>query len=115
MDKHLPPAPAEERETPVDDVDIPRRCRMDRMVPAELAILKALEAVEAMAADIRLTDAVVMLGYARNRVADYVDGVETPRDLTRTSNKRCSAVTIVRHGRLTKSSRSHRPTGKTPN
>ena len=48
---------------------------MDKMVPAELAILKAVESVEQMPADVRLTDAVNLLGQARAKVADFVDGV----------------------------------------
>jgi pyridoxal biosynthesis lyase PdxS len=54
---------------------IPRRARMDRWVPAEHAIHAAIEAVERMPADVRLTDAVVLLGQAKDRVADYVDAV----------------------------------------
>ena len=52
----------------------PRRIQMLKMVPAELAILTATDAVEEMGGDVRLTDAVVLLGKARNKVADYVDG-----------------------------------------
>ena len=43
------------------------------MVPAELRIMDAIGAVERMAADVRLTEAVVLLDQARNKVADYVD------------------------------------------
>ena len=55
--------------------DIPRRARIDRWVPAEQAIQDAVEAVEALPADERLTKAVTLLGEARHAVADYVDGV----------------------------------------
>lgn len=54
---------------------IPRRIRVDKMVPAERAILDAVEAVEVMGADERLTGAVVKLDEARTLVADFVDGV----------------------------------------
>lgn len=54
---------------------IPRRICVDRMTPAELAIREAVLAVEAAGADPRLTDAVVLLHQARERVADFVDGV----------------------------------------
>lgn len=54
-------------------MDIPRRCRIDLMTPAELAIYKAAQAVEEMPADVRLTDAVILLSQARDKVADYVD------------------------------------------
>ena len=55
--------------------DFPRRICVDRMTPAELAIMAAVQAVEALPADTRLTDAVILLGQARDRVADFVDGV----------------------------------------
>ncbi len=62
--------------TPMPDDEIPRRARIDRYVPAETAIRAAIEAVEAMPADTRLTDAVVLLGKAKDRVADFVDGIQ---------------------------------------
>jgi hypothetical protein len=55
--------------------EIPRRARMEHWTPAERAIYDALQAVEAMPADARLTAAVVLLGAARDSVADYVDGI----------------------------------------
>jgi len=54
---------------------IPRRNQTLQWTPAERAIYDAMQAVEAMPADTRLTDAVILLGKARDRVADYVDGV----------------------------------------
>jgi hypothetical protein len=54
--------------------DIPRRIRLDLNTPAELAIRAAVDAVEALPADVRLTDAVLLLQQAREKVADYVDG-----------------------------------------
>ncbi len=59
------------------DDELPRRIRVDRMVPAELAIRAAVHAVEEMPAASRLTDAVILLGQAQNCVADFVDGVTT--------------------------------------
>ena len=53
----------------------PRRVRMDLWTPAERAIHAAIEAVEEAGADPRLTDAVILLGRAKDRVADYVDGI----------------------------------------
>lgn len=53
--------------------DIPRRSRIDLMTPAELAIRNAMIAVEEAGAHPLLTEAVVMLGQAREKVADYVD------------------------------------------
>ena len=59
---------------------IPRRNQMQQWCEAERAIFDAIQAVERMAADERLTDAVILLGKAQNRVADFVDNVvgETP-------------------------------------
>ena len=55
--------------------EIPRRARVDLWTPAEKAIQDAVDVVESMAADARLTDAVNHLWEARQSVADYVDGV----------------------------------------
>lgn len=54
-------------------MDIPRRNRIDKLTPAELAIRNAMIAVEELPADVRLTEAVVLLGQAQSKVADYVD------------------------------------------
>lgn len=51
----------------------PRRNNIDRLTPAERAIYDATQAVEALPADVRLTEAVILLGQARDKVADYVD------------------------------------------
>ena len=59
----------------------PRRCRIDRISPAEHAIYAAIEAVEHVGADVRLTDAVVLLQAARESVADFIDGIESRRTL----------------------------------
>ncbi len=63
----------------IDPNSIPRRARLDRMTPAERAIYDAMEAVEKVGADVRLTDAVNLLCEAREAVADYVDGVKYVR------------------------------------
>lgn len=55
--------------------EVPRRIDIQRYVPAEHAIRAAVDAVEAMPADPRLTDAVCLLAKAKDRVADFVDGV----------------------------------------
>lgn len=59
--------------------EIPRRAQMEQWTSAEKAIYDACLAVEAMPADVRLTDAVTLLGAAKDSVADFVDGVETRR------------------------------------
>jgi hypothetical protein len=51
----------------------PRRHCLYLFTPAEKAIYDALQAVEAVGAHPLLTDAVVLLGQARDKVADYVD------------------------------------------
>lgn len=55
--------------------DMPRRNQMLKWCEAEHKIQAAVDAVELMGADVRLTDAVILLGRARDRVADFVDGV----------------------------------------
>lgn len=55
--------------------DFPRRNRLDKMVPAELKIRDAICGVEDMPADVRLTNAQILLGRAQDLVADYVDGL----------------------------------------
>lgn len=59
--------------------NVPRRARLDLFTKAERAIYDAVQEVEALAADVRLTDAVVLLQAARESVADYVDGIEKRR------------------------------------
>lgn len=63
----------------MEETLIPRRARLDQFTPAEKAIYDAVQAIEAMAADVRLTDAVVLLQAARDSVADFVDGIEQRR------------------------------------
>lgn len=53
--------------------ELPRRNYVDLMVPAEKAILEAIRAVEELPADVRLTDAVILLGHAKDKVSDFVD------------------------------------------
>lgn len=54
---------------------IPRRNRLDLLSPAESAIVNAVSEVEEMAADERLTAAIISLNVAREHVADFVDDV----------------------------------------
>lgn len=55
--------------------EIPRRSRIDLLVPAEKAIYDAMQEVEKLAADMRLTEAIILLDKARAKVADFVDGI----------------------------------------
>lgn len=57
----------------MSDERIPRRIRSDLATPTEVAIRAAMRAVENMPADVRLTDAGVLLGEALDKVAAYVD------------------------------------------
>jgi hypothetical protein len=52
---------------------IPRRSCVELMTPEELAIREAVIAVEKLGAHPFLTDAVILLGRAQNKVADFVD------------------------------------------
>ena len=57
---------------------IPRRCRIDLATPTESAIRDARQMVEAMPADVRLTDATILLGKAIDKVADYLEDIAAP-------------------------------------
>lgn len=50
-----------------------RRIRVDLLTPAELAIRAAVLVVEEAGAHPLLTDAVILLQQAREKVADWVD------------------------------------------
>lgn len=53
--------------------EIPRRNRLDLNEPAELAIRKAMDEVEKIGADPGLTEAIISLDNAFQRVADFID------------------------------------------
>lgn len=53
--------------------DLPRRIRMDLWTPAEKAIHNALQEVEKIGADVKLTNAGAKLLEAQRLVADFVD------------------------------------------
>jgi len=53
--------------------EIPRRNRLDLNTPAEKAIYEAIQEVEELGADVKLTEAVTLLVKAKDMVADYVD------------------------------------------
>lgn len=55
---------------------IGRRSRIDLYTPAELAIRNAVLAVEEAGCHPFLTDAVVLLQQAKDKVADFVEGVQ---------------------------------------
>jgi hypothetical protein len=55
---------------------LPRRVNIALMFPAELAIREAMIKVEEIGCDTQLTDAVIFLSQAQNKVADYFDQKE---------------------------------------
>jgi hypothetical protein len=59
--------------------EIPRRNQINRWTAAERLIDAAVQEVEAVGADVRLTDAVNLLQAARESVADYIDGIDGRR------------------------------------
>lgn len=72
------PEPASEPRPHLRDDGIPTRNDLSRMTMAERAILYAVRMVEAAGASKALTDAVVLLQQARERVADHVEGRAEP-------------------------------------
>lgn len=54
-------------------METPRRNRLDLYTPAEKAIHDAMQEVEKAGADVKLTEAVMLLQKAKDCVADYVD------------------------------------------
>lgn len=53
--------------------EISRRSRLDLNVPAELAITNAVNEIEKMGCDVRLTDSINLLHQAKGLVSDHVD------------------------------------------
>jgi hypothetical protein len=53
-----------------------RRIRLDLMEPAEKAIYNAMQEVEKIGADVLLTEAVILLGKAKDLVSDFIDKKE---------------------------------------
>lgn len=51
----------------------PRRNMINEMTPAELSIYNATQEVEKIGADVKLTEAIVLLTKARELVADFLD------------------------------------------
>ncbi len=53
--------------------EIPRRNRLDLNTPAELSIYNAIQEVEKVGADVKLTEAVTLMAKAKELVSDWVD------------------------------------------
>lgn len=65
----------------METTKIPRRSRLDLNTPAELAITNAMQEIEKLPADVRLTDAINLLHQAKQKLSDYVDSklaIENP-------------------------------------
>lgn len=54
-------------------MNIPRRIDILRNTPAELAIRNAINEVEKVGADIKLTQSVILLSQALDKLSDYID------------------------------------------
>ena len=54
--------------------EVPRRARIDLAIPAETAIRAAIAEVEKLGCHEELTRAVILLGDAQRKVADWYDG-----------------------------------------
>ena len=50
-----------------------RRHRLELNTPAEVAIYEAMQKVEDLGAEVRLTDIVVLLSKAKDQLADYIE------------------------------------------
>lgn len=53
--------------------DFPRRANLQTMKPAEIAIHNAIQEVEKLGADEKLTNAVIKLQEAKELASDYID------------------------------------------
>lgn len=53
---------------------MPRRIKEDSQLPAEIAIGTAMVEIEKLGADVKLTDAVILLQKAKDLVSDFIDG-----------------------------------------
>lgn len=47
--------------------------KFQALLTAELAIVEAISQVEKMPADVLLTEAVILLGQAKDKVSDFID------------------------------------------
>lgn len=50
-----------------------RRNRLDLMMPSELAIYNAMQEVEKLPPDAKLTEAITLLSQAKDLVSDFID------------------------------------------
>lgn len=57
----------------LDENGFPRRSRLDLCEPSEKAIYDAMQEVEKIGADERLTNAIIKLQEAKELVSDYID------------------------------------------
>jgi len=55
------------------EIPTPRRARLDLNTVAELSIYNAIIEVEKIGADVALTDIVILLNQAKEKLADYIE------------------------------------------
>lgn len=65
---------------------IPRRSRIDLFTPVETTIWQTIQAVEGLGAHTLLTEAVILLQQAKDKVADYVELEEVGTEALQSSN-----------------------------
>lgn len=83
-----------------EKMGIPRRNCIDKMVPAELAITNVIRQIETMGADVRLTEAQILLGQARDKVADYVDDMRGRGGITFTGGGEPDVTQFFAEGKI---------------
>jgi hypothetical protein len=71
---HFPPEKVAAIRTSERITGVSRRAHLDHLTSAEQAVVAAVDAVESMPPDVRLTQAVILLQQARDKIADFVDG-----------------------------------------
>lgn len=56
-------------------MEFPRRCYLEKMTPEERGIHDMIKKVENLGCDVRLTETIILLGQARDKLSDFVDGI----------------------------------------
>lgn len=72
-----------------------RRNRIDLMKPAELAIFNAMQEIEKIGADPKLTDAQMFLTKAKDLVSDFIDTIDIVRDFHYYKCPECGDLAIT--------------------
>lgn len=61
--------------------ELPRRCKLPQLTLEELLIYQTIQSVERLGADPVLTEVVVLLNQAKEKLADWVDKKETNKTI----------------------------------